>query len=791
MHVFNSSAAAFLDEISVDLDEDEFINNVYAIEIDNYHLEENNNDAYRVKLDLHRLVQEGKKLRSIIQRTDNDDYNVYKVVRSETDIISEKNFISGNINLYENNVTKDELVVLYYKERYYGPFKVCCRTYDNRFYISTRASENNYLVPFYSAKDVSVIELEKQAYYKDSTYTNFIQTAGANAEFEDVITDEILLEKISDDISLDLAVTKPDEFLRLFENSPFLAGLHHSTIIDRFNRLLNVINSVEKYKEKKHEVFKSLLKLYNDTPSEVSDKMIAESKRYKELQEKYTFERKQNEDAEKQIQELKKEMSMLNAQVNQMSQNSSDMVSSEENSKLRDENLHLKEELEKAKDIVTFSEDIVSLKKEQEKLKNNNDFLIGQAKDYKEQIKSARTAMSEVIKDGASKMTSLAFDPFISSRMMKEAAAWDSDKETEEYEKRNSALSAVAPSDLCDTELVDYIVNYVQKCRDYSRNDIINIYISLAQNFITIFSGEPGTGKTSMCSIAAETLGLMKYGKDINRFVSVSVERGWSSKRDLIGYYNPLTRKYDKSNRKIYDALRILDIEKEKSEYPFVIMLDEANLSPIEYYWADFMRLADRTSENDKYINIGADRELFVPETLRFVATINTDQTTEALSPRLIDRACIIKLPKAEIITVNDIDSPSEIITWKNFKDAFSKKSELNPVTRKAQKEIYKLFEDYGMSVSPRIQIGIEKYVMAAQEIMEDENEALAREKALDFAVVQKLLPKIDGYYSVYERFFDNMKKLCREYNLNMTEKAISKIVETQEHNMGYCHYLV
>ena len=145
----------------------------------------------------------------------------------------------------------------------------------------------------------------------------------------------------------------------------------------------------------------------------------------------------------------------------------------------------------------------------------------------------------------------LSFDPFISSEMMKKAASWETTEEDRQYKEKLKMISDVTPSSLNDTDLIDYIVNYVKARREYSRNDILNIYINIAQNFITIFSGEPGTGKTSMCNIVAETLGLLQYGEESNRFVSVSVERGWSSKRDLIGYYNPLTRKYDKSNGKI------------------------------------------------------------------------------------------------------------------------------------------------------------------------------------------------------------------------------------------------
>ena len=78
----------------------------------------------------------------------------------------------------------------------------------------------------------------------------------------------------------------------------------------------------------------------------------------------------------------------------------------------------------------------------------------------------------------------------------------------------------------------------------------------MTQGFLTVFSGEPGSGKTSICNILGQVLGLNKVAdcvdctereKDsIRRFVSVSVERGWTSKRDFVGYYNPLSKTFDK-----------------------------------------------------------------------------------------------------------------------------------------------------------------------------------------------------------------------------------------------------
>ena len=784
---YSGGAASFLDGITTDNDEDQYVNNVYVIEIDNYDLESNENSTYQVKLDLQRLVQCGKKLDDIIRYA--DECEIYKVVHSETDSISDKTFISGNINLLETNITNGEMVVLFYNEKYYGPFKATRRQYDEKFYITTLASENNYLVPFFSITDVKVIELEKQAYYKDPTYTKFIHTSSESEQYEDHITDELLLEKITYDVSIELARTNPEEFSHLCSNSPFLAQLPSEIVSKRLDRLIEIVTSVEGFKEKRHEVFESLLKIYQEAPS---DKMIIESDAFKDLQSKYNEERRKSEDADKTIQELRKVQEELNAQIVELRKSSEGTASSEEVLKLKEEIDKLTSELEKKDRIIHTNENIEELEEKQKRLQNINEGLIIQKDSYSRQIEDLRTDVSKAIKSGRAEMASLAFDPFISSEMMRQAASWETTEEDRQYREKVEMIDTVTPSSLSDTALIDYIVNYVKERREYSRNDIINIYISIAQNFITIFSGEPGTGKTSMCNIVAETLGLLQYGEELNRFVSVSVERGWSSKRDLIGYYNPLTRKYDKSNGKIYDALRVLDVERDKSEYPFIIMLDEANLSPIEYYWADFMRLTDRASSNDDYINIGTERELYIPETLKFVATINTDQTTETLSPRLIDRACIIKLPKVGVKKIMfEMSEATEIITWENFKSTFSKKSELNTITNNALKATYKLFNDYGMSVSPRIERIIEDYIMAAQEIMEDEPNTLAREKALDFAVVQKLLPKINGYYSVYERFFDSLKQLCKEYNLSMTEDAVMKIIDAQERNMGYCQYLI
>jgi len=53
------------------------------------------------------------------------------------------------------------------------------------------------------------------------------------------------------------------------------------------------------------------------------------------------------------------------------------------------------------------------------------------------------------------------------------------------------------------------------------------------------------------------------------------------------------------------------------------VLLDEANLSPIEHYWSTFMGMTDGR-RNDLHLG---DTVVRIPDHLRFVATINYDRT--------------------------------------------------------------------------------------------------------------------------------------------------------------------
>ena len=284
---------------------------------------------------------------------------------------------------------------------------------------------------------------------------------------------------------------------------------------------------------------------------------------------------------------------------------------------------------------------------------------------------------------------------------------------------------------------------------------------------------------------------------EVRRYIPVSVERGWTSKRDFIGYFNPLTKAFEESNREVYDGLRLLDMEQKKSiaKWPFFILLDEANLSPMEYYWADFMNVCDDLSDNSS-INLGNDNVFHIPETLHFLATINNDHTTETLSPRLIDRAWVITLPRNSSIQVSqDIpDDQIKNVTWNEIKTVFlqdeSGKKSFDRETQVIYESIKEKLSKQEMYISPRVDIAIQKYWAIASKLMEEDEYGNSPSLvALDYAVAQKILPKIVGSGDEYEVWLDDLKVFCNNKGLVYSAGIISSIISRGNRRMKYYQF--
>ena len=70
-------------------------------------------------------------------------------------------------------------------------------------------------------------------------------------------------------------------------------------------------------------------------------------------------------------------------------------------------------------------------------------------------------------------------------------------------------------------ELVEFIYDELNNTakREVSYNDVANILLCWSQSFLSIFAGEPGSGKTSLVSLMANIMGLKskEYKKDMRK----------------------------------------------------------------------------------------------------------------------------------------------------------------------------------------------------------------------------------------------------------------------------------
>lgn len=316
------------------------------------------------------------------------------------------------------------------------------------------------------------------------------------------------------------------------------------------------------------------------------------------------------------------------------------------------------------------------------------------------------------------------------------------------------------------------------KGRSFEDWQVANLLISTQQSFLTIFAGLPGVGKTSLARLLAETQNIQ------TRLQEVPVSRGWTSQKDLIGFYNPLTSRFQPSNTGLYDFLSAIHAESDKACAMAYILLDEANLSPVEHYWSAFMGMAD--NEGDRTLTLGQ-QKIKIPESLRFIATINYDGTTEPLSPRLINRAPIIVLDSADIYNnaisdqiLQDLPISASLMselfgTLPNIPDLESDENTLY-----ADIKNILLAEDTTLgrpvSISPRKEIVIRQYCAKARGLMNIDSDLLA----FDIAMQQHLLPLIQGHGKHFGERLNRLQKLIQK-DLPESSRLLKRMITAGE----------
>jgi energy-coupling factor transporter ATP-binding protein EcfA2 len=286
-----------------------------------------------------------------------------------------------------------------------------------------------------------------------------------------------------------------------------------------------------------------------------------------------------------------------------------------------------------------------------------------------------------------------------------------------------------------------------------TRDFLTNLYVSMKASPLNLVAGPPGHGKSTLIATLATALG---HG---NAFLEIAVRRSWSDDRHLLGFFDSFHGCFDPGPTGL--AGRLLQAERDwedKRVGIYFILLDEFNLAAPEYYFSQLMQIVPRDSDHrsirlyDPARHTGTDSvyELKLHPNVRFWGTINYDETTERLSPRMLDRTGMVFLTPRDVLQAQsdtedrDVPLPPGVDAKRIFGD-FVRPPEccsdecwelIEPVLALIKKHSDDL--GTGLPISPRCRRMVRSYLSNSQGLLEPA-------AAADFAVQQLLLPGLRG----------------------------------------------
>lgn len=179
-------------------------------------------------------------------------------------------------------------------------------------------------------------------------------------------------------------------------------------------------------------------------------------------------------------------------------------------------------------------------------------------------------------------------------------------------------------------------------------------HVALQTRPLVILPGISGTGKTRLTKLYADAVHDVAPGRENPYYLLVAVQPDWHNARDLLGYYNALTGSYHPTA-----FLRFLLRAAADPQTPYYVCLDELNLARPEYYLAPILSAMETA---DGLIDLGLPGDeaplagggavrspLRLPVNLRLTGTVNVDESTFALSDKLLDRANLIELTDVDL----------------------------------------------------------------------------------------------------------------------------------------------
>ena len=306
----------------------------------------------------------------------------------------------------------------------------------------------------------------------------------------------------------------------------------------------------------------------------------------------------------------------------------------------------------------------------------------------------------------------------------------------------------------------------------YEDGLIENFYLSLKAKPFVILAGTSGTGKTRLVKLFAESIGATSAN---GQYKMVSVRPDWSDSSDLFGHV-------DLQGNFIPGA--IIDFVKKASidlTHPYILCLDEMNLARVEYYLSDILSIIETRDFSGAQIvtdplipesYYGADQkasmaygELGLPENLYIVGTVNMDETTFPFSKKVLDRANTIEFSFVDLMPQMTLEEevPAPIKAANDFlKTKYLLLAQCKEHAETVEEfcselqQINKILQRANAHVGYRVRDEIVFYLLNNAEM-----ELLSTAEAMDNAIMQKILPRIQGSSGAVKDMLCELFKVC------------------------------
>lgn len=298
-------------------------------------------------------------------------------------------------------------------------------------------------------------------------------------------------------------------------------------------------------------------------------------------------------------------------------------------------------------------------------------------------------------------------------------------------------------------QLCDKFRAYMQNSQNYyySAEQIRTFIAGFASSRLMILEGLSGTGKSSLPRLFQDFIGA--------KTITVPVQSSWKDRNDLLGFYNDFKKQYKET-----DFLKALYESSINPQRIYCIVLDEVNLSRIEYYFADFISVLEKEPDewkveliSEKVVgnmpNAIHEGKIKVGENVWFIGTANKDDSTFLITDKVYDRSVVLGFSTKNEMdkTIAKNDSTQIQIGFEQFAKLINEslanfsKSDMDKSTNIIRELDFEVMDRFEITFGNRIENQLEKfvpaYVACGGTIYE----------AIDMMFSKKVIRKLEYYY--------------------------------------------